>query len=165
MVEYATAYIDQWTDSSDSAPSIRDYWRELVEQRVRESSYVTNPKDANEYVGIAVLADMPIGGLRERYEFRNGAAVRGYLRENPSLCGLLKEARDKIAEHFGDEVLVVLDLVKGFEADDDERLFVFVQTELSPDEALDHLDELYEEWWLGALATAQPKFSIDVEYI
>lgn len=109
--------------------------------------------------------DRQIRRLRERYEFRENATVEDYLEKNPSLRGLLARAHNKIREYFGSDVHAVLEMVKGFEADDDERLFVFIQTELSSDEALDRLDELYDRWWLGTLSGVQPKLNIDVEYV
>lgn len=109
--------------------------------------------------------DRQIDNLRMRYEFRDETAVVDYLEQNPSLPSLLWDARGKIYEYFGSDVYAVLEMVKGFEADDDERLFVFIQTELSSDEALDRLDELYERWWLGALSGVRPKLNIDVEYV
>lgn len=109
--------------------------------------------------------DEQITSLRERYEFRNEATVEDFLGENPFLFDLLVKAHDKIREYFGSDVQAVSEMVKGFEADDDERLFVFIQTELSSDEALDRLDELYERWWLDALSGVRPKFSIDVEFV
>jgi len=164
MVGYATAYREEWAVSSDSGPSIRDYWRELAKHGIRVSSYANEPEDADECAEIVVFADRPIDRLRQRYQFRDHAAVKDYLGDNPSLPGLLERAHDKIAEHFGSDVHAVLDLVKGFEADDDKRLFVFVQTDLDVDEALDRLDALYEQWWIKALSAVQPKLSIDVEY-
>jgi hypothetical protein len=85
--------------------------------------------------------------------------------KNPSLYNGLVEAHERIRKYFGSEAQPVLDLVKGFEGDDDVRLFVFIPTTLPPDEALDTLDELYEQWWLVRLSAVQPKSSIDVEYV
>lgn len=126
------------------------------------ASYV---EDKDEFADIISYIDELMDRLREQYEFRDSAAIETYIEQNPSLFNLLMNARDKIREHFGSDAHVVLEAVKGLEADNDKRLFVFVQTESSSDEALDRLDELYEKWWIDALSTARPKLSIDVEYI
>jgi len=161
-----TAHEEEWGTLLEVRPRIRDYWRELAARSIRTTSYAPNYfNDAGERAEIVGLFDTPINGLGEWYDFRDYAAVRGYLRDHPSLCDVLEEAREKIARFFGPDVDLILDLVTGFEADDDKRLFVFVQTDLAVNEALDRLDALYEQWWIDALSRVSPKLSIDVEYL
>ena len=112
----------------------------------------------------AILTTGFISELNRLYEFRGDGVVR-YLANYPSLFNLLKEAHEQIRKYFGQDVRVALDAIKDGEMDDSERLFAFVQTELSADDALDRLYELYEQWWLDALSGVQPKMSIDVEFV
>lgn len=147
-------------------PRARDFWPEHSESKTSSSYHVPDLEHGidDEYYAFVTI-DTPVDELREQYEFRNRPVVKDYLESNPALFEMLRVARDKIAEYFGPETCAVLDVIKDNEVDDDERLFVFIQTTLGADEALDLLDELYERWWLDALAEIQPKLSMDVEFI
>lgn len=114
---------------------------------------------------IVSYIDRLLGRLHERYEFRDDLAVEDYIEQYPSLYSLLTDVHDKVHEYFSLDAYAILDVVQDSEVDDAERLFVFIQTDLSADEALDRLDELYEQWWLDALSAVWPKLSIDVEFI
>lgn len=103
--------------------------------------------------------------LGRRFEFSDHTAVEKFLRENPFLTGLLLDAHKKIQEHFGSNTRAALKVVKAPEAEEDKRLFVFIQTGLSPKEALAYLARLDQGWWLDALSQARGKMSIDVEYV
>ncbi len=141
-------------------------WQALVGCYVPSDPYLAS-YDAHdeEFADVIPYTDGLIARLHERYEFRDDAAVESYIEQHPSLSSVLTDAHDKIREYFGSDTHAVLDVIKDSEMDDHERLFVFVQTELSADDALDRLDELYEQWWLGALSAVRPKLSIDVEFV
>ena len=165
MGDYAIAD-RQWGSSQLPIDDIRDLWGEPPKPRGRKEPYIPhlNPQ-AEEYAKIYSLADRSIDKLLQWYEFRDDAAVRVYLANNSSLYKLLEEAHERIRKYFGPDARVVLDAIKDSEMDENERLFAFIQTSLSADDALDHLDELYEQWWLDRLSTVQPKMSIDVEFV
>lgn len=165
----APAFIERDWEREDplKMPQVGSFWRglldsktpssyfvpELVKQRVEEDPYAFVP------------VDTPVNELRRQYEFRHRNEVKDYLERNPALNDVLRKARDEIAEQFGPETCAVLDVIKDGEMDNKERLFVFVQTSLGADEALDSLDEFYERWWLDVLSRIQPKVSVDVEFI
>jgi hypothetical protein len=102
--------------------------------------------------------------LEKLYNFRRPVEVKGFLAAPPFLVPLLGEAHDKIGEYFGPHPKVVLEVVTDPEADDDRRLFVFNQTSPPPDETLDRLDRLDDDWWLDAGDRGEGKFCLDVEF-
>lgn len=103
--------------------------------------------------------------LGQRYEFEDPLAVNRFLRENPWLIGLLLGARQKIRDYFDPDTRATLRVVVDPEAREDERLFVYIQTGLPPKEALAHLSDLDDGWWLEALSGARHQMTIDVEYV
>ncbi|PLS84759.1 MAG: hypothetical protein CYG60_16210 [Actinobacteria bacterium] len=143
-----------------------DEWQASVSCYVLFEPYLASYDEPyNELAEVIPYTDGLIARLHEQYEFRDDVKVESYIEQYPSLSNLLTDAHDKIRKYFGSDAHAVLEMVKGRETDDDERLFVYIQTELSSDEALDRLDDLYEQWWLDALSGVRPKLSIDVEYV
>lgn len=172
MVEYAIADREGWGASTSSAPAIRDLWGELAKHYGHKSSYIPDADHgshsgelADEYAEITFLADRFTERLRQWYGFKDDAEVADYLEKHHSLSNLLVEAQAEIREYFGSDVQLVLKVVKDPDVGDDQRLFVLIQTDMSPEDALDRLDELYDAWWLDALPEADHKMSIDVEYL
>jgi hypothetical protein len=106
-----------------------------------------------------------ISELNSLYKFRDGQAVENFLKENAFLGRLLFTAHERIREYFGPGVRLDVKVVKDPEVGEDRRLFVLIRTEMHPDDALDRLDELYDNWWLDVLSKADHKMSIDVEYV
>lgn len=156
----------EWGGSLLSTRDVLDLWEKPAKYYGRKDPYIPRlPRQTEEYAEIYLLADRSIDKLLQWYKCRDDASIRTYLTNNPSLTKLLEEAGERIRKYFGPDVRVVLDIIKDSEMDDHERLFVFVQTDLSVDDALGYLDELYEQWWLDALSTVQPKISIDVEFV
>ncbi|MCI0692184.1 hypothetical protein L0337_09300 [candidate division KSB1 bacterium] len=74
------------------------------------------------------------------------------------------ETYDKIGNYFGPQPEVVLEVVADPEADDDRELFTFIRTSLPPQEALEKLDQLDENWWLDAGDQADGKLCIHLEF-
>ena len=102
--------------------------------------------------------------VEQLYILRRRNEVTGFLKAHPFLVPLILEAYGKIAEYFGPSAEVVLEVTTDPEAEDDQELFVLMQAQRSPHEALACLDRLDQEWWLDALPKAQCKMTIDVEY-
>ena len=99
--------------------------------------------------------------LENLFTYRRPQEVKELLAAHPYLASLLMEAYGKINECFGSQTEIVLELVSDPEADDDRELFAFIQTNLSPEAALERLDRLDQEWWLDASAAAQCQLCID----
>ncbi|MDZ7359927.1 MAG: hypothetical protein ONB46_04270 [candidate division KSB1 bacterium] len=102
--------------------------------------------------------------LKKLYNFRRPVEVKDFLAAHPFLVQLLVEAHDKIGNYFGPQSKVVLEVVTDPEADDDRRLFAFIQTSLLPEEALDRLDRLDNDWWLDAADRGEGKLCLHVEF-
>jgi hypothetical protein len=120
------------------------------------------PPGQTTYADEATLADGFISALNELYEFK-GNLVESFLRENPSLSGLLFGAYGAIHQYFGSEVKAALEVVADPEALGDRQLFVLIRTKLSRKEARVHLAELDRGWWLGALPQAEGKMEIALD--
>lgn len=129
------------------------------------ANWYSHTEAEEEHTNLIFLADAEIEKLHEWFEFRDEEAVKGFLRNNFFLVGLLSDAAEKIREYFGPDNPIALKVVKEPDATDDRRLFVFIPTKLSPREALARLDELDRDWWFNVLSRARGKLSIDVEYV
>jgi hypothetical protein len=106
----------------------------------------------------------PLQTIEKLYAFHRPLEVKEFLAAHPFLEPLLVEAYDKIGDYFGPQPDVVLEVVTDPEAIDDRELFVFIRTNLPPEEALDRLDRLDQEWWLDAADQADGKLCIHVEF-
>jgi hypothetical protein len=124
---------------------------------------IISPHSAQDNVSIFSEQEQLINQLSELYSYRNPIMVKQFLRRNPFLIGLLLKGYAEIQQYFGRDTQVILEVFTDPEAESDQELFALVQTTLSPEEALDNLDNLYQGWWLEALPTAQCKMTIDVE--
>ena len=102
--------------------------------------------------------------IEQFYAFRRPLEVSEFLEAHPFLLPLLVEAYDKIVECFGPHPEVILEVVTDPEAMDGRSLFAFIQTSLSPEEALSKLDRLDQEWWLDSSARSENSLCIHVEF-
>lgn len=102
--------------------------------------------------------------LEKLYTFRRPMEVSEFLEARPFLVPLLVEAHDKIGEYFEPQPEVVLEVVADPEADDERELFAFIQTSLLPEEALDRLERLDDDWWLDAADRGEGKLCLHVEF-
>jgi hypothetical protein len=64
-----------------------------------------------------------------------------------NLLAFLLEARWEIRRVFGNDIVLEIELDPDPE-EDFEGLFIIIRTSLSPEDSLDLLDRLDEEWWL-----------------
>jgi hypothetical protein len=88
-----------------------------------------------------------------------------FVEGHPQLAVLLEEARARIADCFGSEVRVALELVTDVDSANETELFALIPTDLPVDEASRRLSRLDEEWWLDAAPEAQGLLNIDVEHV
>jgi len=99
------------------------------------------------------------------FQFRDYTAVSTFIQQNAFLTGLLFEIHRVIGEYFGPHTQIVLEVFTDPEAGNDQQLFVLIQTELEPEQAIEQLEKFYDGWWLSVLDQAQYKMSVDVEYV
>jgi hypothetical protein len=105
-----------------------------------------------------------IGKLRKLYEFRNGSAVERFLEEKPFLIQLLFDAYKKVREFFEPSSRLILAIVADPEEQEEQELFLFIQTGLPPQAARTLLAVLNKEWWLDAMLRAKGEMNISLEY-
>jgi len=101
--------------------------------------------------------------LSQNYTFRRSSEVLEFLSDNVSLMPLIEEAYRKIREYFPEEKLI-LEVVADPEVDNEKELMIFIHTTLNPDEALERLDMLDENWWLDASLEAGEKLCVHMEF-
>jgi hypothetical protein len=110
--------------------------------------------------------DAALDRLRERYTFRDPDAVTAYLREFPELIPILFEATTVVPCYFGSGVPLALEIFVDPESEDEIRwLYAVAQVAFSPDEALERMDRLDEEWWLDRSPDGPGVLVLDFEFI
>lgn len=103
--------------------------------------------------------------LEEKYRFVDNQEVQEFLQANEHVAPLLLEAWARIAENFGPDTSVVLEVRQDPEEDSDPRLFAAIQTKLPPDEARRREARFDEEWWLENLPRARRKVNFCLQYV
>lgn len=117
-----------------------------------------------EFAATATSYAADIQSLERLYTFGEDTVVIQFLERYPFLIPLLLEARDKVQEYFPGSP-TVLETVSDPEASGDDQLVLFIVTDSDPEQVLDSLDRLDENWWLDALDRAQGKLGISVEFV
>src|SRR4051794_22363447 len=88
------------------------------------------------------------------FHLRDAGSVLDFIETDPSLVGLLFEAREQIKSRFLEAVIFV-----EVENDPDTpavyRLLVSIGTTLNAEETLQALDQFDQEWWLKNLDRAK----------
>ena len=85
--------------------------------------------------------------MENYYTFINHKDVITFLEANRSIVKILKDANGEIKRVFGKDIHLYLELHRDPE-EDFEGLFIVMKTNLSPEDSLNLLDRLDEEWWL-----------------
>ncbi|MDQ6694704.1 MAG: hypothetical protein M3014_09840 [Chloroflexota bacterium] len=111
----------------------------------------------------ASSAVVPVGQLISAgYSVSDRITLQRYLRAHPFLFSILLEGTDYIKSYFPDAA-VKLELFRDPESmEDDERLFVNVDTRLGANESIDRLRSLQRNWWFSRMPAARGRLSIDV---
>ncbi|MBI3697210.1 MAG: hypothetical protein HY238_20540 [Acidobacteria bacterium] len=104
----------------------------------------------------------PVPEIERLYRLRDRAEVLRFLRENPFLISLVREAYNPIQKHFAG-AQVFLEVSPDAEAEHEE-LLISIETDLDVGKARANLKRFDHDWWLHALDRAQGKVCIDVEF-
>ncbi len=94
--------------------------------------------------------------------------VDRFLVLHPQVVPLLIEARPLLAEHFGPETPVRLEVVVDPESDAEDgqaQLFAMVLTGLEPEEARPLLRRFDHEWWLPRLRQSDGRLAFGIWYL
>ena len=89
--------------------------------------------------------------IEQWYRLPAPEAVRRFIRQHVALASLLVEAIDPLTQFFGPAPRVSLRLVSDPEVEDWDELFAYIQVSISPEEALERLHQLDEEWFLDRI--------------
>jgi len=101
--------------------------------------------------------------VQELYTLRRPAEVLGFLNAHADVLPLLLEAYPHVAQHFGPNPAVFLEVVRDPETDDGGQLVAFIRTDLDPTEALARLDRFDKCWWLEASRRSLGRLCIHLE--
>jgi hypothetical protein len=114
-----------------------------------------------------------IQAIERLYAFRGKTEVLRFLETYPFLASLLLEAYGRIKNYFSDAQIFLKvvadpeaiddDLDNNTEMDDYEELVAFIATHLAPQEAVEKLKQLYQEWWLKTANLSKGKLGINLE--
>jgi hypothetical protein len=102
------------------------------------------------YLSVAGIIDYWLDHLRQEYVWRDGDDVEAFLRQHPLLIDALVEARGVIAEYFGSETPVRLEVMVDPEAIGVQELAAVILSSHGPEETLARMARLTDEWWLDA---------------
>ncbi|MEG3934507.1 MULTISPECIES: hypothetical protein [unclassified Microcoleus] len=92
------------------------------------------------------LAD--IKSLEKLYSFRGETEILLFLEKYQFLIPVLLEAADKICHYFPDAKLFI-ECVTDPEAVEDSMLELAICMNVTPEEAVDKLNQFQDEWWLN----------------
>ncbi len=91
-------------------------------------------------------------GLEDVYIMRNPEDIKAFLRKYGQVVSVVTEATPIIAEFFGPEVSLALEVIHDPESTDVQQLFGYIHSKsLSPEEALERLNAFDDHWFLNKL--------------
>lgn len=96
-------------------------------------------------------------------EVRKPHIVKEFLKENAFLTPLIEESLAKIAEYFGPETPLALE-VRFHPDDGSSELFLYIKSPLPVSEAMEILDRLAWDWWLDKMPIARNRIMINLGY-
>jgi hypothetical protein len=135
-------------------------------ERVREavtSIYIPTTSSLTYHFDESLSEDYLISVLDRLYLFQNYNSVYRFIKKNSFLTTLLFEAYSEIQSVFNENILRLnVETVIDTETNE-EKLYIFINTNLSPDEAYDALDLIDENWWIDNIHKSQFKMNIDLE--
>lgn len=102
--------------------------------------------------------------IEKLYTLRERSEVFKFLDRHPFLVPLLLSAPEKIRDYFpGDRLFLEVIIDPELTSPDDDTMFIIIASNIDPEESLDRLWQLDENWWLKASILSQNKLEINVE--
>lgn len=95
-------------------------------------------------------------------KIKNKVKVEKFLKEHPTVIGILKETPDIVEKYF-EEADLVLELFQSRE-EDYKELFLNIFTDLDVDSALEKLDKIDQNWLTPKVNEKTTKFNLDVSF-
>jgi hypothetical protein len=102
--------------------------------------------------------------FEQLYTLRRPSEVLEFLDAHPFLGPLLLEAYGKIAQHFESFSDILLEVVTDPEAQGLVKMFGYIVTSLTPEEAGRRLRQFDREWFLSQIPRAKGLLNFDVEF-
>jgi hypothetical protein len=105
-----------------------------------------------------------VQSLVQLYTFRRPEEVSQFLDTHPFLVPLLVEAHGMIGDYFGPQPQVVLEIVSDPEVHGLVKVFGYIVTPLTPEEAGNRLQQFDREWFLLQAHRTKGLLNFDVEF-
>ena len=102
--------------------------------------------------------------VAQAYQLRDHATVMAFLRKHSYLADTLLPALPRVRQYFDESTQVALEVVYDPE-DGDRKLFAYILTALSVEQALAKLDQFFDGWWLDACEQTQGELIFTVDFI
>ncbi|OCQ97962.1 hypothetical protein BCD67_02200 [Oscillatoriales cyanobacterium USR001] len=110
------------------------------------------------------IAQAEIEQIEKFYILRKRLDVLQFLDNHPFLVPVLLEAPDNISDYFpGDPLFLEVVIDPESTSPDDDTMFIIIASDVDPDDSIDRLWQLDENWWLKASMPLQNKLEINVE--
>lgn len=111
----------------------------------------------------AVLIGTRIAKLEQTYFFSKPDEIRSFLLVHPMIISVLDEAKSALGKFFGNSVKVSLEIVSDPEVSNHRQLFGYINTDLSPEDALSCMDAFDNAWFLRQLNLVGGLFNFNLE--
>jgi hypothetical protein len=90
--------------------------------------------------------------------------VEQFLDKHKDIANLVLEAYTKIRDFFTSETLL-LELISDTSIEGGEELFVYIQTYLSVEEAVEKINNFDEQWFLDQLSRTKGLFNFNLRFL
>ena len=140
--------IDDWNQPSSSSKSKRDKKRQALKnfrQPTGESTFSSIKK-------AYTISDSQLMGIER------------FLDKHKDIANLVLEAHTKIRGFFTSETLL-LELISDISIEGGEELFVYIQTHLSVEEAVEKINDFDEQWFLDQLNRTKGLFNFNLRFL
>lgn len=90
--------------------------------------------------------------------------IERFLDKHKDIANLILEAYTKIQDFFTSEILL-LELISDISVEGGEELFVYIQTHLSVEEAVEKMNDFDEQWFLDQLNRTKGLFNFNLRFL
>jgi hypothetical protein len=90
--------------------------------------------------------------------------VEQFLDKHKDIANLVLEAYTKVRDFFTSETLL-LELISDISIEGGEELFVYIQTYLSVEEAVEKINDFDEQWFLDQLSRTKGLFNFNLRFL
>jgi hypothetical protein len=104
--------------------------------------------------------------IKKAYTISNSQlmSIERFLDKHKDIADLVLEAHAKIRDFFTSETLL-LELISDINIEGGEELFVYIQTYLSVEEAVEKINDFDEQWFLDQLNRTKGLFNFNLRFL